>query len=153
MPKLKLSMSLALLCTALALAPVNAMAQGDWPVARVSLETTSVAAGIGFSWGDGKLRFKGQEYWFTIDGVTLIDIGVSKASASGDVYNLADLSKFEGHYVAAEASFALGGGMGGIALRNANGVVMHLNSISQGARLHLGSSGLQIKLALPYRRG
>jgi hypothetical protein len=75
-----------------------------------------------------------------------VDFGISKASAVGDVYNLTDLAKFEGNYVAAEASFALGGGMGGLSLRNPNGVVMHLNSVSQGARLQLGSSGMSIKL-------
>jgi len=84
--------------------------------------------------------------------LTLIDVGVSKASAAGDVYNLADLAKFEGHYVAAEASIALGGGVGGISLRNSNGFVMHLNSVSQGARLQLGSSGMSIKLSLPPRK-
>ena len=36
--------------------------------------------------------------------------------------------------------------MGGVALRNSNGVIMHLSSVSQGARLQLGSSGMNIKL-------
>jgi len=112
----------------------------------VSIETTSIAAGIGLSWGHGKLNFNGKQYRFSIDGVTLIDFGISKASAAGEVYNLTDLADFEGNYVAAEASFALGGGMGGVSLRNPNGVVMHLNSVSQGARLQLGSSGMSIKL-------
>ena len=116
------------------------------PSGTVSIETTSIAAGIGLSWGNGKLNFNGKEYRFSIDGVTLVDFGISKASAAGEVYNLTDLAKFEGNYVAAEASFALGGGMGGVSLRNPNGVVMHLNSVSQGARLQFGSSGMSIKL-------
>ncbi|MGZ9128690.1 MAG: DUF1134 domain-containing protein, partial [Candidatus Binatia bacterium] len=101
---------------------------------------------------NGKLRFNGKEYGFSIDGVTLVDIGVSKASAAGEVYNLAELAKFEGNYVAAEASVTLGGGVGGMSLRNSNGVVMHLSSVSQGARLQLGSSGMSIKLWLPPRK-
>jgi hypothetical protein len=128
------------------LAPTAAVAQSAAPSAKVSIETTSIAAGIGLSWGNGKLNFNGKEYRFSIDGVTLIDFGLSKASAAGEVYNLTDLANFEGNYVAAEASFALGGGMGGVSLRNSNGVVMHLNSVSQGARLQLGSSGMSIKL-------
>jgi len=36
--------------------------------------------------------------------------------------------------------------MGGVALRNQNGVIMHLRSVSQGAKLQLGPSGLTIKL-------
>ena len=152
MPKVNVNLPTAILFAVLILTATAVVAQSDPPAAKVSLETTSIAAGIGFSWGDGTLRFNGKDYGFTIDGVTLMDIGVSKASAAGDVYNLADLTKFEGQYVAAEASFALGGGVGGLALRNSNGVVMHLNSVSQGARLQLGSSGMSIKLSLPPRR-
>lgn len=136
----------AVLLLAMGFAPTGAMAQGDAPSAKVSIETTSIAAGIGLSWGNGKLSFNGKEYRFSIDGVTLIDFGLSKASAAGEVYNLTDIAAFEGNYVAAEASFALGGGMGGVSLRNPNGVVMHLTSVSQGARLQLGSSGMNIKL-------
>jgi hypothetical protein len=153
MPKVKILLPTVMLFFALTLAVTAAVAQSDLPAATVSFETTSVAAGIGFSWGNGKLRFNGKEYGFSINGVTLIDVGVSKASAAGDVYNLADLAKFEGQYVAAEANVALGGGLGGMSLRNSNGVVMHLNSVSQGARLQLGSSGMSIKLWLPPRKG
>jgi len=112
MPKVKILLPTVMLFVALTLAATAAVAQSDLPAAKVSLETTSVAAGIGFSWGNGKLRFNGKEYGFSIDGVTLIDVGVSKASAAGDVYNLAELAKFEGNYVAAEASIALGNGRG-----------------------------------------
>ena len=123
-----------------------AVAQAETPSGRVAIETTSIAAGMGLSWGNGKLNFNGREHRFTIDGVTLVDFGISKASAAGEVYNLTDLTKFEGNYVAAEASFALGGGMGAVSLRNPHGVIMRLNSVSQGARLQLGSSGMNIKL-------
>jgi len=92
------------------------------------------------------VAYVGKEYRFSIDGVTLVDFGISKSSATGEVYNLTDLAEFEGNYVAAEASFALGGGMGGVSLRNPNGVVMDLNSVAQGARLQLGSSGMNSKL-------
>ena len=151
--KVRTFFRVAPLLLVMALATTAANAQSDAASGRVSIETTSIAAGIGFSWGSGKLRFNGKDYGFSIDGVTFIDVGVSKASAAGDVYNLAELAKFEGHYVAAEASVALGGGVGEMSLRNSNGVVMHLSSVSQGARLQLGSSGMSIKLWLPPRKG
>ena len=116
------------------------------PSGTISLETKSIAAGVGVSWGDGKLTFKGKEHKVSIQGLTLVDFGISKASAVGDVYNLTDVSKLEGDYVAGEAGFALAGGMGGMSLRNQNGVVMHLRSVTQGAKLQLGASGLTIKL-------
>jgi hypothetical protein len=153
MPKVKILLPTVMLFSALTLAATPAIAQSELAAAKVSFETTSIAAGIGFSWGNGKLRFNGKDYGFSIDGVTFIDVGISKASAAGDVYNLAELAKFEGQYVAAEASVALGGGVGELSLRNSNGVVMRLSSVSQGARLQLGSSGMSIKLWLPPRKG
>jgi len=127
--------------------PTTAISEkGPKPSGKVAIESTSIAAGIGVSWGDGTLRFKGKEYHFSIDGLTLVDIGISKASAVGDVYNLTDVANFEGTYVAGEAGFALAGGMGGMSLRNQNGVVMHLRSVSEGAKLQLGPSGLTLKL-------
>ena len=116
------------------------------PSGKVSVTSTSIAAGIGVSWGDGVLSFQGKDYKFSIQGLTLVDFGISKAEAVGDVYNLTDVSKFEGNYVAGEAGFALAGGMGGMSLRNQSGVIMHLRSVSQGAKLQLGPSGMSIKM-------
>src|SRR5215831_11261009 len=73
------------------------------PSGRVSIQSRSIAAGIGVTWGDGKLTFKGKDYPFSIDGLSLVDWGISRASATGDVYNLTDVAKFAGTYVAAEA--------------------------------------------------
>ena len=87
-----------------------------------------------------------QDYPFSIDGLSLVNWGISKANATGDVYNLTDVSKFGGTYVAAEAGLTLAGGMGGMVLRNADGVILHLRSVSQGAQLQLGTSGLIIKM-------
>jgi len=123
-----------------------AAAEGKKPSGKVTIESRSIAAGIGVTWGDGKLNFQGKEYPFSIDGLTLVDFGIAKATASGEVYDLTDLSKFDGNYVAAEAGFTLAGGMGGMVLRNQNGVVMHVHSTTQGAKLQLGTSGLTIKL-------
>jgi hypothetical protein len=130
----------------LVLATTAVPAQSPDPSGKVSIETTSIAAGIGVSWGDGILSFKGKQIRFSVDGLTLVDFGISKASAVGEVYNLGDVSKLEGNYLAGEAGFALAGGMGGISMRNQNGVVMILRSVTQGARLQLGPSGLSIKL-------
>ena len=121
-------------------------AEGTTPSAKVSIQSRSIAAGIGVTWGDGKLSFKGKDYPFTIDGLTVVDFGISRANAVGDVYNLTDVAKFTGTYVAAEAGFTLAGGMGGMVLRNQDGVVMHIRSVSRGARLQLGTSGLRITL-------
>ena len=132
---------------ALVLATTSIAADSPQPSGKIALESRSISAGIGVSWGDGTMNYQGKDYKFSINGLTLVDFGLSKANAVGDVYNLTDPSKLEGTYVAGEAGFALAGGMGGIAMRNQNGVVLHLRSVTTGAKLQLGPSGMTIKLS------
>jgi hypothetical protein len=146
MVKIQTVARLALVVLGVTVATTAGAAESPKPSGKVAVESKSIAAGIGVSWGDGKLDFKGKEYQFSIEGLTLVDVGFSKASAVGEVYDLKEVGQFEGTYVAGEAGFALAGGMGGISLRNQNGVVMHLRSVTQGAKLQLGTSGLTIKL-------
>ena len=137
---------LALFFMVMALASNAVAAEKATPSGKLTMESKSIAVGVGVTWGDGKLTFKGKEYPFSIDGLTLVDFGISKASAAGEVYNLTDSAKLAGTYVAAEAGITLAGGMGGMVLRNQDGVVMHLHSVSRGAKLQLGTSGLTIKM-------
>ena len=130
----------------LALATTAVAAEKATPSGKVSIESRSIAAGVGVTWGDGNLTFKGKVYPFSIDGLSLVDWGIAKVSATGDVYNLTDPAKFAGTYVAAEAGLTLAGGMGGMVLRNENGVILHVRSTSRGARLTLGTSGLRITM-------
>ena len=51
------------------------LASGDEPSATVSIESTSVAIGIGVQWGHGTLKYKGQEYKFSIGGLSVVDLG------------------------------------------------------------------------------
>ena len=146
MTKVRTVSRFALFFLVMAVASTAVTAQRSTPSGKVAMESTSIAAGVGVSWGDGKLTFKGKTYPFSIDGLSLVDWGISKAQANGDVYNLTDPAKLGGTYVAAEAGLTLAGGMGGMVLRNQDGVILHVRSISQGARLQLGTSGLIIKM-------
>jgi hypothetical protein len=130
----------------MALASNAVAAEKATPSGKLTIESKSIAAGIGVTWGDGKLSFKGKDYPFSVDGLSLVVFGISKASATGDVYNLTDSAKLAGTYVAAEAGITLAGGVGGMALRNQDGVIIHLRSVSQGVKLQLGTSGLTIKM-------
>jgi hypothetical protein len=137
---------LVLFLFAIAFATTAISGEARKPAGRVTMESKSVAAGIGVSWGDGKLTFKGKEYPFSIDGLSVVDWGISRVSATGDVYNLTDVSKFPGTYLAAEAGFTLAGGAGGITMRNSEGVIVNLRSTSRGASLTLGPAGLRISM-------
>jgi hypothetical protein len=123
-----------------------AVSAQDAPVGKVNIESKSVALGVGVSWGDGKLLYEGKEYPFSVNGLSVADLGVSKVTASGDVFNLKSVSDFPGNYVAAQAGAALGGGAGAIALRNQKGVVMQLTGTGTGVQLTLAGKGVDVKL-------
>ena len=113
---------------------------------KVTIESKSVAVGIGVSWGDGTLEFRGKKYPFTIQGLSVVDLGVSRVSAQGDVTNLKKVEDFAGTYTAAGAGGAVGGGMAVAALKNQNGVEMKLAATSQGVKLTLAAAGVTVKL-------
>ena len=116
------------------------------PPPFVELESTAIAAGIGARFGEGTLLVAGQEHPFTVKGLTLGDLGVSRISASGGVENLDDISDFEGRYVALEAGAAAGVGVSTLTMRNEKGVVITLDSDVKGAQLTLGAQGLSVEL-------
>jgi hypothetical protein len=120
--------------------------QSPIPSGKVSIASNSIALAVGVNWGEGLLTFKGKGKLFAVDGLTLVDVGIAKATAVGEVYNLTDLSQFEGTYLASEAGFALAGGMGGITMRNKNGVVLLLRAVSEEGLLQLGRGGMTVKL-------
>ena len=116
------------------------------PAATFKMESTSVAAGVGVTWGEGTLTFQGKEYPFTVKGLSIVDIGVAKVTTAGDVFRLTKVEDFAGTYAAAGAGAAAGGGAGVVALTNQNGVKMKLQATAQGVRLTAAGSGITIKL-------
>jgi hypothetical protein len=68
-------------------------------------------------------------------------------SASGEVYDLTSVSDFPGTFTKLDAGVALGGGMGGLRLKNQNGVILVLRSRTEGVDLNLGSmSGMTVTM-------
>jgi hypothetical protein len=130
----------------LAASMVGAQLQEPYLLGEITLEAKQVAAGVGYTWGDGKLRFKNKEYPFSIQGLNVAAVGLSRISAKGDVYNLKDAADFPGNYVAAEAGAAVIKGKAGLVMRNAKGVVINLVSTTEGVQLSLGGQGLTIKM-------
>ena len=120
-------------------------AQGS-TTGKVTLESKSVAVGVGVSWGDGVLQYKGKKYPFTVEGLSVVDLGVSKVSARGDVKNLKKLEDFAGNYTAAGAGGALGGGAAAAVLKNQNGVEMALTATTKGVKFALAGGGVTVKL-------
>ena len=123
-----------------------AVAAQDPPSGTVSIESKSIAVGVGVSWGDGKLIYEGKEYPFSINGLSVVDLGISKVTATGDVFNLKKVEDFSGNYVAAAAGAAVGAGAGATAMKNQHGVVMQLTGTGQGIQFTLAPKGVEVKL-------
>src|SRR4029453_16567999 len=100
MPKVRTVSRFALFPFVAAFAATAISGEARKPSGRVTVESRSIAVGVGVTWGDGKLTFKGKDYPFTVNGLSVVDFGISRASAVGDVYNLTDVSKFGETYVA-----------------------------------------------------
>jgi len=118
------------------------------PVGTVSIQEKELGFIIGGSKGSGTLTFQGEEHPFKLKGLSVgANVGISKMSASGDVYDLTDISEFPGTFTKLDASVALGGGMGGLRLKNQNGVILVLKSRTEGVDLNLGSmSGMTVTM-------
>jgi len=124
----------------------GAAAAEDKPSGTVTIESKSVALGVGVSWGDGTLHYQGKTYRFSIKGLSVVDVGVSKVSARGKVYHLNKLGDFAGTFAAAQAGVAVGGGMSAVVLRNQNGIVLELTSTQTGVKFTLAGEGIEVKL-------
>ena len=124
----------------------TAEAHQEGPSGTVSLTTKAIAIGIGVSWGNGRLKYRGKEYKISVRGLSLLDLGISSASAVGNVYNLKRVSDIAGTYVAAQAGVALAGGGGGITMQNQNDVLINLKGTKVGVALALGPAGVSIRL-------
>jgi len=109
-------------------------------------KTTSVGAGVGFSWGSGTLSFDGEKHQFGVKGVGLGDLGVAKLIGEGDVHGLDSIEQFAGTYVAVGAGAAAGPGGSTLSMRNEHGVTLTVRSSAEGARLNVGPQGLTIAL-------
>jgi hypothetical protein len=121
-------------------------AQEEKPDASLTLSKGQVAVGIGWSWGGGVLSFKGKKYPFKVGGLSVVDVGVTKGDAVGKVYHLKRLKDFNGTYTGAAAEGTIGGGAGISTMKNQNGVVIKLQSTTQGVNFKLAGEGVKITL-------
>jgi len=122
------------------------VADGARPDATVTLKGGSVAVGVGFTWGHGELTYGESSHKFSIDGVSVVDVGATDYSAAGKVYNLKDLSDFAGNYVAAGAGVTIAGGGTAVYLKNEHGVVIKLISTDVGLKFNLSANGVHVAL-------
>lgn len=139
------AVSLFLLTITLSL-PANAQ-QSPQPSGTVTINEYELAYIFNGQVGGGKLNFQGNTYDFKLGGLGVGGIGASHIAASGEVYNLNNVSQFPGTYAQASVGYsATDQGKGHIWLQNQNGVVLHLKTSQQGLGLTAGADGIVITM-------
>jgi hypothetical protein len=141
---LAVAASVALLAGASALA--QAPPQHDPTKATIEFEGGAVAIGVGFSWGGGTLHYGGKSYPIRVNGLSALDVGASKYSASGTVTHLKKVSDIEGTYVAGEVGATVAGGVSAQSMKNDKGVVITFHTTRAGLQFTVAPKGATIKL-------
>jgi hypothetical protein len=100
---------------------------------------------IGGNGGSGVLDFHGRRYPLSIGGIDYgLVFGGSRAVLRGRVHNIWRASDIAGPYAAGGAGIVVGGGVRGILLTNARGVVLELSGMQVGLMANADLSGLAI---------
>ncbi|MCB1919057.1 MAG: hypothetical protein KDJ28_03620 [Candidatus Competibacteraceae bacterium] len=125
------------------------LAQDKPPDARLEFSSTSFGLLLGYSQGKGTLLFQERQYPFSVSGLKVATLGVSRINALGQVYGLQEITDFSGNYAVVEGGLTLVHGGGSALLRNGKGVMLYLQNLQQGLDLTLGGGGFSITLDEP----
>lgn len=149
---LLLSLAGIVLC-AVAAAGQSATPELKQPDGTIQVATKSIAVGVGVTWGDGTLNFKGKDHAFTVKGLSLTDLGMGDATVKGNVYKLSKLVDFAGTYTVTEPNFELGGAgppwsrfYSGMILANDKGVFVQIWVVRAGPHLRLIDNTVEVSL-------
>jgi len=119
------------------------------PDGAVKITSRMVAPGIGLSWGDGVLTYKGRDYPFTFKATGLfrdVDPGITAAELAGEVFDLKSVDDLNGTYQKVDAQTSQSGGASRATIRNQKGVIVNLMSTVQGRKFDLAREGMEIEL-------
>lgn len=138
-----------LIVAALLSAVVPSQAAGPkQPVGTIVIDEAQGSLLAGGNVGVGILTFNGKQYPFTFNGLLEAREGDIRPNmnATGEVYDLTEVSQFAGVYTKLESSIALAGVKDGLRLKNENGVILVLRPSREVLSLDIANSGLTIKM-------
>ena len=102
---------------------------------------------VGGGAGSGLLTYRGRTYPFRVTGISLgITAGATVGRLEGWASGIRDVRDFAGTYSSVGGGGALFGGVGGVHLRNDNGVVMVLQGPKAGLEMAANLSAITISL-------
>ncbi len=119
------------------------------PDGTIKVTSRRVAQGVGLSWGEGVLTYKGRDYPFTFQATGLfrdVDTKIAAAELSGQVFDLKKTEDFGGNYQKVEAQTSESGSASRTTMKNQNGVVVNLMSTVEGRKFTLAREGMDIEL-------
>jgi len=122
------------------------------PDGTIKVTSRMVAQGVGLSWGEGVLTYKGRDYPFTFQATGLfrdVDTKIAAAELSGQVFDLKKPEDFGGNYQKVEAQTSESGSASRATMKNQNGVVVNLMSTVEGRKFNLAREGMEIELKKP----
>ena len=122
---------------------------GQVPDGTVKITHRMVAQGIGLSWGDGVLNYKGRDYPFTFKASGLfrdVDPKIAAGELSGQVFDLKKPEDFGGNYKKVETQTSESGSASRATMKNQNGVVVNLMSTIEGRKFNLAREGMDVEL-------
>jgi Alginate export len=122
-------------------APDAAHAAAD---ATITFRGRAVAIGVGLSWGASTVEFRGETYPVRVDGFMLGGLGTVSIEGTGQIFGLTEVEDLNGDYTVLASGFALGQGMGTLAMRNDHGVRIVMDTKFSGLGLGIGPRGITL---------
>jgi hypothetical protein len=119
------------------------IAHDEKAAATLTLTDGNVAVGVGFVWHKATLSYMGKTYRVDVQGLSVGEVGVRRADAVGGVYLLKTVDQLNGSYAAEVPS----GTAGITAIKNTNGVVIELRSMTPGASLKAAPRGVRLSVS------
>lgn len=137
--------SRSILVAAIAVFSVPALPADAQPSGTIVIDQTQVELILGGDIGKGHLSTGGANYTFKTGGLKLGGVGIHTEHLVGHAYDMRSAADFEGTYFEAEAGITVAKGKGGMWMKNAKGVTIHLHSADDsGIALSLGLEGFNI---------
>jgi hypothetical protein len=122
------------------------------PDGTLRITRRSVAEGVGLTWGEGVLTYQGKEHPFSFHAsgrLRDVDVKMTAAELSGQVFNLKNLQDFNGNYKTSGDEKAPSGGGTRATVKNQKGVVVNLVSTVEGRKFSIMREGIDIELKQP----
>jgi hypothetical protein len=129
----------------LLMAAASPLSRAQMPDATLELSAGADSVGLGYTWARGTLRYRGQSYPFRLNGLSVVDMNVP-LEAIGVVPHLARLEDFDGTYNEVEVDAELAAEGCNRAIENQHGVLIGLQSTTQGLQFEPSLLGVSIGL-------